>query len=161
MTAAHNKRVGRGQVREIQGTIIPFNGPMARFKSRFQAEGTNVRFLDTALPEQVESVWLLNDSKNKKERVSAVLEHVAGLSSREADRVMMLAHTQGAGLIAILPTAEAQDLAKKVISFSRLSLSCTSVSHPRRSKSLYLGSTTFRALRLSPRSLCGILEIFR
>ena len=84
--AAHNKRV---QGAQIQGKISPFSGFKARLRARLQTKRMSVRFLDTALPEQLDSVWLLNDSRNKKERVSAVLENVAGLTWREAETVMM------------------------------------------------------------------------
>jgi hypothetical protein len=40
-------------------------------------------------------VWLLNDNMNTRARVSAVLEKVAGLSAKDAEKVMMQAHTTG------------------------------------------------------------------
>ena len=40
-------------------------------------------------------MWLLNDNMNTRARVSAVLEKVAGLSAKDAEEVMMKAHTTG------------------------------------------------------------------
>jgi hypothetical protein len=101
---AHTKRVRATGALEIQSTISSFAGfKTSRLKARMQAEGLRVRFLDTALPEEVEAVWLLNDSRNKKERVSAVLENVAGLTSREADTVMMQVLVLITMLLGLLP----------------------------------------------------------
>ena len=136
---SHNKRM---QGLPVRGTISPFNSFNGSRKEEAVVEQTlqlsgggdrrevglsdrsvpevtlegniNVRFLDTALTEQLESVWLLNDSTNKKERVRAVLESVAGLDPREASTVMMMAHTKGAGRIACLPKSAAQELVAKV-----------------------------------------------
>ena len=89
------------------GALCFTGGPTTSTALPKTEQQVHVRFLDTAVPEKALSVWLLNDSRNRKDRVSAVLEKLAGLDPNEADAVMMQAHSQGAGRIAVLPEVEA------------------------------------------------------
>ena len=55
---------------------------------------------DTASPTQnAYRVVLFNDPMNKKERVSSVLQSVAGFDEQQANRVMMEAHKTGRGIV--------------------------------------------------------------
>ena len=116
--AVHNKRMPGAQVgsktSEISETS-PINFIKALLDAKeMETHRMSVRFVDAPMLDAVEFVWLLNDSRNKKERVSAVLESVAGLTAIEAEVAMMQAHTKGAGLVAILPKAEAEALVIKM-----------------------------------------------
>ncbi len=117
VSAVHNKRMQAG---DAGASASPVNTWTAHARPKAEtrpvdATRMRVRFVDVPVLEAAQSVWLLNDSKNKKERVSAVLESVAGLTSSEAETAMMQAHTKGAGLVANLPKAEAQSLLAKVV----------------------------------------------
>jgi len=117
VSAVHNKRMPAEAADARAGpinTLTPPAKPNAETRPLDHIT-MPVRFVDVPVLETAQSVWLLNDSRNKKERVSAVLESVAGLTSSEAETAMMQAHTKGAGLVAILPQAEAQALLAKVL----------------------------------------------